>query len=225
MVKPFEVVVCPVKHIEGTRFVWDSIHPVDIMELCLRNMKDRRNLSFQVKQGVNLDSTFRPPEMSPFINTEAEVNCRRIKGIDLSSEFEDVIQPHPLSDANRVISELFKDARISGVVCLGEVTAGNIPTQSEGVELLLHGRRSQDETSQRGLPGQLAKHQGEQLVPAGKVLDVLVAVILFHDAEEDKLIQEFDHLSENVRTCVHGGSISSAKLSSNRCALRNLATF
>lgn len=53
----------------------------------------------------------------------------------------------------------------------------------------------------------MTKHQGEQLVPAGKVLDVLVAIILFHNAKEDKLIQEFDHLSENVRTCVHIGSI------------------
>ena len=74
-------------------------------------------------------------------------------------------------------------------------------------------------------PGHLTKPHGEQLVPAGKVLDVLVAIILFHDAKEDKLIQEFDHLSENVRTCVHIGSYSSAKLSSNRCALKNLATF
>ena len=57
------------------------------------------------------------------------------------------------------------------------------------------------------------------------MLDVLVSIILFHDAKEDKLIQEFDHLSENVRTFVHVGRISSAKLSSNRCALKNLATY
>ena len=124
-----------------------------------------------------------------------------------------------------MVGKLLKDAIIASIIRFGEVAPGNVPTHSERVKLLLDWCRRYDESPQRRLSGQLAKHQGEELVPAGKVLDILVAIILFYDAKEDKLIQEFDHLSENVRTCVHIGSLSSAKLSSNRCALKNLATF
>lgn len=76
VVQPFEVVVCPVKHIEGTRSIWNGIHPIHIVELGLRNVEDGWDLSFEVKQGVNLDSAFSPPEMSPFVNAETKVNCR-----------------------------------------------------------------------------------------------------------------------------------------------------
>ena len=42
------------------------------------------------------------------------------------------------------------------------------------------------------------------------MLDILVAIILFDDAKEDKLVKNFDQLRENVLTLVH-------------CSLLNLA--
>ena len=76
VVKSSEVVVCSVKHIEGSRFIWDGIHPVDIMELRLRYVEDGWHLGFKVEQSMNFDPSFRPPEMSPFVNAETKVNCR-----------------------------------------------------------------------------------------------------------------------------------------------------
>jgi len=109
-----------------------------------------------------------------------------------------VFDSHPLSYRYRVVGELFEDAIIASVVCFRQVASSNITAKSEGVKLTLDGGRSNDESSQRRLAGQLTKHQREQLVPAGEVLDILVTVILFYDAKEYKLIQELDHLSENV---------------------------
>jgi hypothetical protein len=109
-----------------------------------------------------------------------------------------VLDPHPLSHRYRVVGELFEDVIIAGVVRFRQVASGNIAAKSEGVKLTLDGGGSNDESSQRRLAGQLTKHQREQLVPAGEVLDILVTVILFYDAKEDKLIQELDHLSENI---------------------------
>lgn len=116
VVKSSEVVVCPVKHIEGSRFIWDGIHPVDIMVFRLRYVEDGWHLGFKVEQSMNFDPSFRPPEMSPFVNAETEVNCRLIKGIDLSSEFKDVLNPHLLSDAYCVVGKLLKDAIIACII-------------------------------------------------------------------------------------------------------------
>ena len=65
VVKSSEVVVCPVKHIEGARFIWDGVHSVDIMKLRLRYVEDGWHLGFKVKQSMNFDTSFCPPEMSP----------------------------------------------------------------------------------------------------------------------------------------------------------------
>ena len=71
VVKSFEVTIRPVKHIKGAWLVWDSIHPVNIMKLRLRNEEDSWDLSLEIEQGVNLDSSFRPSEVSPLVNAEA----------------------------------------------------------------------------------------------------------------------------------------------------------
>ena len=71
VVEPPEVTVRSVKQIEGAWFVWDGIHPVDVVELRLRNEEDRRNLSLKIEQSMNLDPAFLPSEVSPFVNAEA----------------------------------------------------------------------------------------------------------------------------------------------------------
>ncbi len=115
-----------------------------------------------------------------------------------STKLEDVLYSHPLNYRDRVVGELFEDEIVASVVCFRQVASSDIAAKSEGVKLTLDGGQSNDESSQRRLAGQLTKHQREQLVPAGEVLDILVTVILFYDAKEYKLIQELDYLSENV---------------------------
>ena len=109
-----------------------------------------------------------------------------------------MLDPHPLSYRYRVVGELFKDVIIAGIVGFRQVAPSNKAAKTEGVKLTLDGGRCNDKSPQRRLAGQLTKHQREQLIPAREVLDILVTVILFYDAKEDKLIQELDHLSENI---------------------------
>lgn len=109
-----------------------------------------------------------------------------------------MLDPHLLSYRHSVVGALLKDVIIASVVRFRQVASSNIAAKSERVKLALDRSGSNDKSSQRWLAGQLTKHQREQLVPAGEVLDILVSVVLFDDAKEDKLIQELDHLSENV---------------------------
>lgn len=71
VVESFEVTVRTVKHVERAWLVWDGIHPVDVVKLRLRNEEDRWNLCLKIKQSMDLYPSFLPPEVSPFINTEA----------------------------------------------------------------------------------------------------------------------------------------------------------
>lgn len=225
MAQPLEVIVTSIKHIECIRLIRDGIHAVDVVDLRIGDVKDRRHMGLQIKERMYLDSSFGASEMSPVINTEAQVNCRRVKGIDLSARLEDIRYLLLLSHLHRVIGKLLKDAIVAGAVRFRKVAAHYVPAQSAAVKLLLDGLGRRNEAPQRGLPGQLAAHQRQKLIPAGEILDVLVSFVLHEDAKKYKLVEDLYKLGENVRTYIHGGRISSAKLSSNRCALKILATF
>ena len=99
VVESSEVSICPVKHIEGSRLVWDDIHSIDIMNLRFGNMEDRWYLGLKIKKRMDFDATLGASEVSPLVNAETQVNCRRIKGINLSAEFEYVRYSLFLSDA------------------------------------------------------------------------------------------------------------------------------
>lgn len=79
--------------------------------------------------------------------------------------------------------ELFEDSIIARIVCFRQVAPSNNAAKSGGVNLTLDWDGSNGESSRRWLARQQAKHQREQLVPAGEVLDILVTVILFYDAK------------------------------------------
>lgn len=68
MKKPSEVVVATVEHIKCVWLVWDNIHSVYVIYLGLRDMKDGRNLSLEIKQRMHFDTSFSTSEVSPIIH-------------------------------------------------------------------------------------------------------------------------------------------------------------
>ena len=148
MKKPSEVVVATVEHIKCVWLVWDNIHSVYVIYLGLRDMKDGRNLSLEIKQRMHFDTSFSTSEVSPIIHAQTQVNRGRVKGVDLSMELEDVLYPLLLSDPHHVVGELLEDAIVTTVVRFGQVASGDVLAETEYVELVLERSRCYDETSQ-----------------------------------------------------------------------------
>ena len=60
-----------------------------------------------------------------------------------------------------------------------------------------------DDFSESFATVQLAEHHDKQLVPAGKVLDILVSVILFDYPIKGFLWQKLNELCKYIRSVVH----------------------
>ena len=50
---------------------------------------------------------------------------------------------------------------------------------------------------------QLPEHQSKKLIPASKMLNILVAIILLYDTEKLVVVQKLNHLGENVFVFIH----------------------
>jgi len=60
-----------------------------------------------------------------------------------------------------------------------------------------------DEFSESFTTAQLTKHHDKQLIPTGKVFDLLVSFIIFDDPIKSLLRQQFDELCKYISSSVH----------------------
>ena len=77
------------------------------------DVKELRYVSLKIEQSVDLDTGFGSPELSPFIDTQTEVDGGRIEGVDLTSQFEYICIQFLLGLCDHEVGIVFKDSVIS----------------------------------------------------------------------------------------------------------------
>ncbi len=153
---------------------------------------------------MSLDSAFCTAELCPPEKADTEVNCRGIKSIKLPVKIKWCINPFILRNLNEFPGKLLKYAVIPVRVCLGKVRQLYLLfTKSKMVGLPGMSGYHADEFSESFAAVQLAEHHDKQLVPAGKVLDMLVSVIMFNYPIKGFLWQKLDELCKYIRSSVH----------------------
>jgi len=81
-----------------------------------------------------------------------------------------------------VIGEIFEDAKIPVFVSLSKVASGYMSTDTEMVTFGAVRIECNNQGSQPLAVGKLPEHLHQQLVPAGKMLDVAVSAVLLYDS-------------------------------------------
>jgi len=174
-----QIKVTSVENVVCIGFVRDIIHRLSIVNVGIGDIDVCRNLRNDIKKRMSLDSAFCAAELCPPEKAEAEVNCRGIKSIKLPVKVKWCINPFILRNLDEFPSKLLKYAVILVRVCLGKVRQLYLLfAKSKMVGLLGMSGYHADEFSEPFAAVQLAKHHDKQLVPADKVLDILVSVIL-----------------------------------------------
>ena len=164
-------------------------------------MDKRRDAAPQVQQGVEFDGGLGLAEVCPGEHGQAQVDGGGVEGVDGVIEF----QPQVLlgiqgtGQADEGVSEVGVQAPVTLLVGVGKGIAGDAAAQSQVVEFVLVGAQADLDVAQALAVGELGEGQAEELVQAGKGLDVAVAVIaldtaakgfhgqVVHDLREDKL--------------------------------------
>src|SRR5690554_2701256 len=99
MIKSFQIKITSVKDIICTRFIWDIVHCIHIMNFGRSYMYESRGLGFNIEQGVEFDSYFGFTELCPPKNAQAQVDCRGIKSIHFTFNFK--IFDYPFLSGNQ----------------------------------------------------------------------------------------------------------------------------
>ena len=76
------------------------------------------NLSFQVIQGMYLDTTLMLAELSPPEDIQAQRDGRGIESIDVAVELEDIRSPFAPGLTDKVVCILLEDAIVTVGICL-----------------------------------------------------------------------------------------------------------
>ena len=139
---------------------------------------------------MHLDTTFPLSEQSPFKGTQTLVNCRRIKGIDVSMQLEDVNDSTSLSFSYDLIGKLFEDALVTLCIGIRKSTLGSGLTKSKVIGFGCMSLGCQDNITKTFAVGKLTEHQDCKLVPAGKLLDITIPIGFVCKSEEYILIDE-----------------------------------
>ena len=199
-----EIKVASVEDVVCIGFVRDIIHRLSIVNVGIGDIDVGRNLSDDIKKRMSLDSTFCAAELCPPEKAETEVNCRGIKSIKLPVKVKWCINSFILRNLDEFPGKLLKYTVIPVRVCLGKVRQLYLLfAKSKMIGLLGMSRYHADEFSESFAAVQLAEHHDKQLVPAGKVLDILVSVILFDYPIKGFLWQKLDELCKYIRSVVH----------------------
>ena len=139
---------------------------------------------------MHLDTTFPLSEQSPFKGAQTKVYCRRIKGIDVSVQLEDVNDSASLSFSDDLISKLLEGAIVALGVGICKSTFGSVFTKSKVIGFGCVSLGCQDNITKTFAVGKLTEHQDCKLVPTGKLLDITIPIVFVCKSEEYILINE-----------------------------------
>lgn len=199
-----QIKVASIEDVVCIGFVGDIIHRLSIVNIGIGDINVCWDLRNDIKKRMSLDSAFGTAELCPPEKAEAEVNCRGIKSIKLPVKVKWCINPFILRNLDKLPGKFLKNVVILVRVCLGKVRQLYLLfTKSKMVGLLGMSGYYTDEFSEPCASVQLAEHHDKQLVPAGKMLNMLVSVILFDYPIKNFLWKKLDELCKYIRSCVH----------------------
>ena len=204
LIKSSKVKVASVKDIACQRLICEPVHSVDIMHVGIGDSVEHGNLSDDVHLRVDFDARLRNPELCPAKERHAEIDSRRVHGIEPAVQLKLSRNPSLLRKEHHVDSKLFKDTIVSEVVDLGKRTLLNGSlSESEMKRLLSMGGCYICEFPQSTTPHKLSEHKDEKLAPVRRGLALGPVVELDYKAFEIPLWKEAGYLSENVLSDMH----------------------
>ena len=203
-VQSCKVIIPFVKNVECIRLIWYLIHRVHIMDFCLRDMYVNWYLGNNVIQRVNLDATFCFSKTSPFVETETEIDCCRVKGVKFAINNELPINSLALRKVYHTICELFKNPIIP--VCISifqRATSNNTFAKSEMIAFVLMSSNNASKFSETITAGQLTETKQQQLVPARHRLRPFVTIITLYNFRELFVGKKANELTEYIFSAIH----------------------
>lgn len=199
-----EVKIASVKHIARQRLVCEPVHRVDIMHVGIGDSVEHRNLRDDINLSMNPDTRLRASELCPSEYGHAEVNSRRVNGIESSMQLELLRDTFGLGNSHHVESEILKDTMDSEGIGLGQhLSVDRLVAKTEVLGLLTMCDCNICEFPQAPTPNELTEHQNQQMVPVRHRPTLSPVVVLGEYPSELPLREKLYYLCKNEFPYMH----------------------
>jgi len=178
-IEAIEVQIPTVDDIEGSGFEDQLIEDMDVVNLAMRDNEERGNASSEIQEGMQLHGAFVSSELGPGKKRETEIDRGGVQCVSGLIQFdsEGIVGVEATSLANEDLGKVGIDLPISDLVGMSQSVARHISSEAHVIEFPLSRTQTCLDVSETFPIGQLSKGHAEELVPARKVFDLVVAVV------------------------------------------------
>jgi hypothetical protein len=203
-VEPGEIKVSSIKHIASVPFVYQPVHGLGIMHICMADSVEDRYFSGNINLGMNLDAGLCASELCPSKDRHAQVDGRGINGIEPSVEFKLFGDTFGLGNRHNVKGKLLKDSRVSESVCFGKNASvdGNL---SKSQVKRSFGMSNSDicKFPKTMAASKLTVHNDQHMAPAGWCHSGCPVFVFDYQSFEVTFREKLHNLCENIFADVH----------------------
>lgn len=199
--------ISSVKQVEAPGFKADRVQPIDVMNLAISDLYHNWKRSTKIKLRVNLNSGLACAEACPRKDRQAEINCCGVDGVYRGLQVFNIaglIGTQFSSSSNEQHSELFKDAKVTGRIRIGECAPSNRSSEAKMIELLLSRSKTVLNISQAFPESELSECENKHVVPGREGRGFVVTPVLADKPSKITLRKEVDDLRENKASRMHG---------------------
>lgn len=204
VVEPLEVNIALIHKIIRKGFYWQFIHYLAVMDLAFCQVNEGRYATSEAQQRMHFEGTLAMMELSPRTKLEAELDGAAVEGIDhivyIQAIVVFVIKFSCFLD--EILRQVVVDAPVLCLIQAGERRAWN-KGKTRMVQLTLEGRKSCLIRAKALLGCELSEAHHHELVTAGELDLMSVAIVSCNTLAEDVLWEQRHDLGEYTLTLIH----------------------
>src|ERR1017187_9537580 len=215
--KPLEIDVAAVHHIESPSLYHQFVEDVNVMHLAIGNANEGGDVATQVEQCVHLHRTFVLTEPGPRKHRQTKINRCRIQRIQGLNEIhaERIVCIEWPGNGYQHLGKVCKDAPIVRLVGIAQCRARHASSEAHVVQLAAHRPQASFDVAETLAVCQLSKGHGQILIAARETpmvrisaitLDTLLELVggqVIHELGEDSLSGIHPSLSAIRAGCSH----------------------
>ena len=204
--KSLKIQVPAIEQVIGARLDVEQVQGVDLVGLAVADMNECGDGAAQIQQGVQFDRRFVRSKGCPGINRQAQVYRCGVEGVNrcIQVDRQRVVGIQRARHGNQVLRKVGVDLPRSSCIGIGQGVARNgLAAQTHVIQPLGLGTQIDFDIAQRLAVGQLSKGHGQELIHAGEVVDLVIALVSGHASAKSAQWQKCHELRENKLALVH----------------------
>ncbi len=206
--KSCKIQIGSIQDVERSRLGSELIENIDVVNAGLGDSDKGWNASPQVQQGMDFDRAFLSLEGSPREKGQTQIDGRGVQGIDgVGQVHGEVLSCVQVSgNGNQDLGKVRVDAPVAMLVGIGQGASGDFAADAHMIEPSPQGAKTGLDVPKTLSVSELSKSHTQELVPARKGSNSIVARIAFYACSKFVPGKKIHQLGENGSALIHDKS-------------------